>query len=94
MVQIRYKQIVQMINLQILKFRLNRSGEKAIYIQIADEIIGCIKKGVLKAGETLPGTRLIATALNVNRNTVVQALDVLITEGWLISEERKKNLYL
>lgn len=91
MVQIRYKQIVQMINLQILKFRLNRSGKKAIYIQIADEIIGCIKKGVLKAGETLPGTRLIATALNVNRNTVVQALDVLITEGWLISEERKKT---
>jgi len=91
MVQIRYKQIVQMINLPILRSRLNRSGEKAIYIQIADEIIGCIKKGVLNAGETLPGTRLMAAGLNVNRNTVVQALDVLINEGWLISEERKKT---
>jgi len=80
-----------MIDVKILKSRLNRLGEKAIYIQIADEIIGCIKKGMLKAGETIPGTRQMAVELAVNRNTIVQALDILINEGWLISEERKRT---
>ncbi len=74
-----------------LQSKLDRSGKKAIYLQIADEIIGYIKKGVLKVGETMPGTRQLAAELSVNRNTVVLAFDILISEGWLISEERKKT---
>ena len=74
-----------------LQSKLDRSGKKAIYLQIADEIIGYIKKGILKVGETMPSTRRLAAELSVNRNTVVLAFDILASEGWLVSEERKKT---
>lgn len=78
------------MNLTILKSQLNKSKEKAVYIQIADKIIEYIKNGILKVGETMPSSRQMASELGINRNTVVQALDILVNEGWLISEERKR----
>lgn len=74
----------------ILQLKIDKSASKAIYMQIADELIKFIKSGQLKAGITLPSTRRLAIDLKVNRNTIIQALDILLTEGWLISEERKK----
>lgn len=73
----------------LLQIRIDKSGKKAVYLQIADGIIQSIKSGMLKAGEPLPGTRQLAVRLGVNRNTVIPALDILLNEGWLISEERK-----
>jgi len=72
----------------LIQLEIDKNSSKAIYIQIADKIISYIKNGTLKAGEALPGTRKIASSLNVNRNTVVQAFDLLLAEGWLISAER------
>ncbi|WP_257667647.1 MocR-like pyridoxine biosynthesis transcription factor PdxR [Parapedobacter tibetensis] len=63
--------------------------ERAVYIQIADSIISAIKTGKLQCGSPLPGSRQLATQLKLNRNTVIEALDVLLAEGWLISKERK-----
>lgn len=68
---------------------LDFNGAKAIYLQIADAIIDAIKKNKLKRGDYLPGSRKLAELLQVNRNTVVQALDILLIEGWLTSVERK-----
>lgn len=72
-----------------LEIRLNHNGEKAIYIQIADAIIADIQSGRLTSGTALPGSRSLAESLHVNRNTVVEALNVLLNEGWIISQERK-----
>ena len=74
----------------IIKIRLDKSDKRAIYMQIADEIIKSIKNGAVKSGETLPSTRQIAEILGVNRNTVIRTFDILLSEGWLISEERKR----
>ena len=74
----------------IQQIKINRSDRDAVYIQIANEIIRFIKSGVLQVGEVLPGTRRLADELNVNRNTIIQSLDILVNEGWLISEERKR----
>lgn len=63
--------------------------DRAVYIQIADAIITAIKTSKLLSGQPLPGSRQLATQLKINRNTVIDALDVLIAEGWLISRERK-----
>ncbi|UOE46521.1 PLP-dependent aminotransferase family protein [Mucilaginibacter sp. SMC90] len=63
--------------------------ERAVYIQIADSIISAIKTGKLQSGAPLPGSRQLAIQLKLNRNTVIDALNVLLAEGWLISEERK-----
>lgn len=68
---------------------LDRAEEKAIYMQIADAVIVAIQSGKLIAGSILPGSRQLAAQLNVNRNTVVEALDVLTAEGWLVSKERR-----
>lgn len=72
-----------------LEIQLNTNSDKAIYLQIADAIIDAIKTGILNSGNALPGSRQLAELLKVNRNTVIEALDVLIAEGWLITMERK-----
>lgn len=74
----------------ITTIKLDKSDKKAVYMQIADEIIKSIKNGIIKSGETLPSTRQIAEILGVNRNTVIRTFDILLSEGWLISEERKR----
>jgi GntR family transcriptional regulator/MocR family aminotransferase len=72
-----------------IQLEIDKNGAKPVYVQIADEIISYIKNGTLKRGEALPGTRQIASLLKVNRNTVIQAFDVLLSEGWLATSERK-----
>jgi len=63
-------------------------SEKAVYLQIADAIINAIKTKRLKSGDVLPSTRKLSEIIGVNRNTITKALDILITEGWLVSKER------
>jgi GntR family transcriptional regulator/MocR family aminotransferase len=71
------------------EIQLDKKSNKALYLQIADAIISSIKSGNLTSGNALPGSRHLAGILNVNRNTVIEALDVLIGEGWLITVDRK-----
>ncbi|MCJ7936120.1 MAG: PLP-dependent aminotransferase family protein [Chryseobacterium sp.] len=72
-----------------LEFEIDKKLDKAVYLQIADTIIADIRSGRLKAGDALPGSRNLATSLKINRNTVVEAYQVLINEEWVISKERK-----
>lgn len=72
-----------------LEFEIDKNLDKAVYLQIADTIIADIRSGRLKTGDALPGSRNLATALKINRNTVVEAYHVLINEEWVISKERK-----
>jgi len=71
------------------EIHLDKKSDKALYLQIADAIIIAVKSGKLTSGNALPGSRQLAGLLNVNRNTVIEALDVLIAEGWLITIDRK-----
>ncbi|KMQ65112.1 GntR family transcriptional regulator [Chryseobacterium angstadtii] len=72
-----------------LEFEIDKKLEKAVYLQIADTIIADIRSGRLAAGDALPGSRNLALMLKINRNTVVEAYQVLINEEWVISKERK-----
>lgn len=56
---------------------------KAVFKQIAEGIIAEIRKGRLTPGTSLPGTRVLAEDLGLNRKTVVQAYEELLNEGWL-----------
>lgn len=80
-----------MFDFKLLQARIDKTQKKAIYIQIADNIIEFIKNEKLKPGELMPSTRQVATELCINRNTVVQAFDILSTEGWIISKERRRT---
>lgn len=83
------KQVVQMLRPWKLEIRIDDECGKAIYLQIADAVIADIQSGRLKKGTALPGSRHIARHLKINRNTVVEALHVLLIEGWLITKERQ-----
>ncbi|MEN4759974.1 PLP-dependent aminotransferase family protein [Chryseobacterium sp. C39-AII1] len=72
-----------------VEIQINYNSEKAVYLQIADALIDDIQSGRLKKGTALPGSRKLAEDLKVNRNTIVEALNVLLNEGWLVSLERK-----
>ncbi|WP_454045779.1 MocR-like pyridoxine biosynthesis transcription factor PdxR [Chryseobacterium sp. Marseille-Q8038] len=72
-----------------LELEIDKKLDKAVYLQIADTIITDIRSGRLKAGDALPGSRNLAQTLKINRNTVVEAYQVLINEEWVISRERK-----
>ena len=78
-----------MLRVWNFEIQLDEKSDKAIYLQISDAIIEDIHSGRLKAGDALPGSRTLAQLLKVNRNTIVEALNVLLIEGWLISKERK-----
>ncbi len=54
-----------------------------LYRTIADAIIRDIRKGKHLEGERLPASRDLARALEVNRATVHQALQILKREGWI-----------
>lgn len=54
-----------------------------LYQRIADSIRGDVLSGRLRRGERVPSTRTLARELEVNRNTVAQAYEQLIAEGFL-----------
>ena len=71
------------------ELNIDKKAKRAIYLQIADLIISLIKQGTLNPNDPVPSSRQIADELEVNRNTVVKALDFLQLEGWLYTLERK-----
>lgn len=66
-----------------------RESGTALHVQIAQKIIDNIQSGRFTPGVALPGTRDLANKIKVNRKTVIQAYDELISEGWLISENKR-----
>jgi GntR family transcriptional regulator/MocR family aminotransferase len=58
-------------------------SEAPLYQRIADSIRADVLGGRLRRGERVPSTRALAKELQVNRNTVAQAYDQLVSEGFL-----------
>jgi GntR family transcriptional regulator/MocR family aminotransferase len=59
-----------------------------VFQQIAQAIRSDIRRGRLRAGDPLPGSRSLAQTLGVHRNTVLAAYRELEAEGWIESEQR------
>jgi DNA-binding transcriptional MocR family regulator len=62
---------------------MNAAARVPLYRTIADTVIRDIRRGKHLEGERLPASRDLARALEVNRATVHQALQVLKREGWI-----------
>jgi GntR family transcriptional regulator/MocR family aminotransferase len=58
-----------------------------LFQQISRAITDEIRRGRLRAGVRLPGTRTLAGTLLVNRNTVLAAYEELAGEGWIESSK-------
>lgn len=63
--------------------RIDPADDRAIYVQIMDEIRRAVLLGGLAAGESLPSVREVAAEVRVNPNTVRQAYRELQREGLL-----------
>ncbi len=57
-------------------------GPGPVFLRIARGVADDVRRGRLRSGDGLPGTRVLATTLGVNRNTVVAAYNELVAEGW------------
>lgn len=82
-IQFSIKQMGQMLRPWNTILAIDFGHERAVYQQIADGIVTEIKKGRLRPGTPLPGSRVLAADIGVNRKTVVLAYEALIAEGWL-----------
>ncbi len=71
----------------MLGIELNRKSEFQLWRQIYQALKELMLSGKLKSGEALPSTRELARELNVSRNTVCEAYDLLISEGFIISRQ-------
>ncbi len=67
---------------------LEADATEPLFLQIARGISGDVRRGRLKPGDSLPGSRTLATELGVHRNTVLAALRELEAEGWIEAEAR------
>lgn len=54
-----------------------------LYLQIRDRIVEAVAEGTLRAGDSLPSTRQLASDLGINFHTVNKAYDQLRAEGLL-----------
>ncbi len=67
---------------------LATTSEIPLFLQIARAIAAEVRRGRLRAGDVLPGSRGLARTLDVHRNTVVAAYQELASEGWVESRPR------
>lgn len=66
---------------------LRRQSEIPLKRQIYLALKAQLLDGQIKAGEALPSTRELASCLNVSRNTVCEAYEMLLSEGFVLCRQ-------
>ena len=60
-------------------------GEGPLYQQVYRGLRAAILAGDLRAGSRLPATRTLGRELSLSRNTVLQAYEQLVDEGYVVA---------
>lgn len=68
---------------------LDEGSATPLFAQIAEALAGDVRRGVLRPGDAIPGSRTLAEALGVHRNTVLAALRELEKQGWIRTERAR-----
>ena len=63
--------------------QIDRKSNQSLYLQISNQFIYAINKGVLKPRQKLVGTRLLSNLLNIHRNMATAIYNELADQGWL-----------
>lgn len=66
-----------------LSVPLDEASPTPLFVQIARALAEDVRRGRLKAGDALPGSRALAVTLKVHRNTVLAAYQELEAQGWI-----------
>ncbi len=64
-----------------LWMQITPGTDKAVYVQIMDQVSEAVARGELKPGDRLPAVRKLAAELVVNPNTVARAYTLLEQSG-------------
>src|SRR6185312_4755566 len=67
----------------IFPVALDPADRLPLFVQIERAITNDVRRGRLRPGDVLPGTRTLAQTLDVDRSTVVAAYGELIAQGWV-----------
>ncbi|HVI47769.1 MAG TPA: PLP-dependent aminotransferase family protein [Chitinophaga sp.] len=68
---------------------IDKKSRQHIYLQVAGRMIALIQEGVLKPGQYLPGSRVLAEQLKLHRKTIVAAYEELVSQDWIVPVARK-----
>jgi len=66
---------------ELLTSALDPARRLPFFLQLSNAIADDIRKGRLKPGDALPGTRVLAESLGVHRNTVIAGYRELVAQG-------------
>lgn len=66
---------------------IDKETKTPLYQQISGQIIQAIQQGQLVPGDQLPAERKLAENYQVNRSTVVRALEELVSLGWITRKQ-------
>ncbi len=69
--------------------QIQRELQTPIYLQVANQLMSAIQRGILQPGQKLPGTRTLSIELAVHRNTITAAYDELNQQGWITVQQHK-----
>lgn len=72
-----------------LRLPLRQGDELPLHLQITQAVVADIRTGRLQPGDALPGSRVLAMELSINRKTVVLAYDELQAQGWIEQQPRR-----
>jgi GntR family transcriptional regulator / MocR family aminotransferase len=72
-----------------LFFLLDRTKRIPLQTQISSNLKRLVHSGVLRPGKAVPSSRELARELQISRNTVLQAYDQLVGEGYLETSPRR-----
>lgn len=67
-------------------FQINHNDRTPRYLQIQENLIELIDLGLLNAGDSLPSERDLSRFYQVNRMTVRQAIDGLVSQGLIYKQ--------
>ncbi len=66
--------------------QLKRRSGVALHIQLANQLRQAIHSGRLEAGSRIPSSRQLATLLDIDRNVIIIAFELLLSEGYLMAK--------
>lgn len=70
-------------------YRLDPGSKVPLYMQLYEQIRSDIEQGRTASGSMLMSSRRMAETLGVSRNTVDQAYEKLLSEGFIVSSPRR-----
>ncbi len=64
-------------------FQIDKSEKTPVFQQLTNQWMALIRRGVLKPGQKIPGTRRFSDMLEIHRKTAVRVYFELTAQGWL-----------